>query len=576
MRNSLSISNQPFPMTPSKIEAAINQFWLSEMAPDAKREFLSLIRLSQECRTDVVKFSEKMLGVGLNDFQRAFIERSTTPRREWMEKYGVESSDIGGLEFGRNIAVPSNQSGKTVALAIKHIHRCYYKIGLDLDEKLIDKAGYMTLNLSPHSRQAKQAFGYVKTILAGNFIIVEEDKKSQNKLCPLLKEFIVGENSTLGEIRFRNGSIFYTVPTGHDQGSSLQGAQFGYISYDEVAESDHLENELPARIMSRLIRYGTGIDLAGTPVAESRSQMYYRRIVGKGLKCQDGWWAITGTLDQNKYIPKEQRERAKAELMATDRNKYRQVVLGEFISSGTTFFDPAEIDHMYSMNGPESCIRGRKYAVVSDWGMADSGDPSVHYVFDYTEWVSKGKIRRVNHETVTGGSPHIQLAVLRSLYDAYTYQVEGQENVTKPLYVMDAGAMGGVLIKKLLADLSPKGFDVPKDEALMILRKAMSEGRRSRTVELDGSTVEENLNYGSIESYFIPEEAEQLGVYHIDDLKIKQDYVMTLMMGIATLYKKFPRAQIGTLSKGIDRLASYEQRGPGRQHKLRVEVTKLY
>jgi hypothetical protein len=549
---------------------------MSGLTPDTKREFIRLLKLNADCRNDVVKFSEEMLGIKLNSFQKRYLERSCTPRSEWPLKYGVEGSDIGGFMYGKNVVACSNQAGKTTAIAIKHLWFLYYKHGVDVNGELFDKVAYMSLNLSPHSRQVKQAYTYVKTILSENFIIIEEEKKRTNKLCPLLKDFLVSENATLGELRFRNGSVFYTVPTGHDQGSSLAGAQFGFISYDECSESDHLEQELPARIMSRLVRYGVGIDLLGTPAAGSKSHLFYMRIVKKGAECLEGWWSVRSTIDENTFIPRAQRERAKAEIMATDKNKYRQVFLGEFISSGATFFDAMEIDHMYTLHGPSPCREGRKYLMVSDWGMADSGDPSVHYILDYTDWITKGKIQRVAHETMTGGSPHLQLAVARSLYDSYTYDDPDTHNKVRPLYVMDAAAMGGVLIKKMLADISPKAHDIPKDEALMFLRRAMSENRKPREVEVDGSIIEENPTYGALELYYISEESEQLGVYHVDDDKLKQDYVMTLMMGVAYIYKKFPRAVVGVQSKGIDRLASYEQRGPGRLHKQRTEVTKLY
>ncbi|MBT9151001.1 MAG: hypothetical protein DDT40_01182 [candidate division WS2 bacterium] len=149
----------------------------------------------------------------------------------------------------------------TVLTAIKHLWFNYYKIGLDLEYALIDTAHYQTLNISPHSRQARQCYNYVKEILDERFIIHEEDKKRVNKLHPLMKDFLIGENSTLGELRFRNKSVFYTVSTGQDQAASLAGAQFGFASYDEAGQSLHLENELGAKIMSRLIKYGVGLDL---------------------------------------------------------------------------------------------------------------------------------------------------------------------------------------------------------------------------------------------------------------------------------------------------------------------------
>ena len=169
---------------------------------------MELIDLVQRARQDIVVFSEEMLGAPLNDFQREYLTRTTTPRVQWPEKFGVEEiEDIGGMLFGRNIACPSNQVGKTVMTAIKHIWLNYFKIGIDVDDMLINTAHYSTLNISPQSRQTKACYSYVKEILEERFIIDEEGKKRTNKLSPLLKDFLVGDNINLGEIRFSNKSV---------------------------------------------------------------------------------------------------------------------------------------------------------------------------------------------------------------------------------------------------------------------------------------------------------------------------------------------------------------------------------
>lgn len=524
-------------------QLAQHNFIASSVSDETKYSFLQLAELLAACRDDVPLFFEKMLGIPTNEFQYKFLSRSSTPRTMWMEKWGEQVEQIGGLLFGKNIAFPSNQIGKTVMIAGKHIHRNFYKIGLDVDETLIDKAHYSTLNISPHSRQVKQCYQYVKDILNEQFLINHPDgHQSTNKLNPLLKDFLAGENATLGELRFRNKSVFYTVPTGADQAASLAGAQFGYISYDECAQSLHLESELGAKIMSRLIRYGTGLDLISTPEVDSPSHQYYLHVVKLGLRGEDGWWALGGNLDQNVFIRAEQREMAKAELLKTDKNKYRQVVKGEFISGGKRFFDAMCIENMWKLKGKETCITGRKYLVVSDWGMSDTGDDSVHGVLDYTNFSSSGKIRLVNHEEMKGGSPHMQFAVVRSLYEAYTYVNEGQDFPVKPIFLMDAKALGGVTIKKLLANMNPKGFEIEKDEALLILNKVMSEGRDYYESDIDASIIEKNPNYGNLEAYYIEKLADQLGIYQIKDEKLTQDYVMMLMMGVAWIVKKVPRA----------------------------------
>jgi len=536
-------------------QTTIKEFLVSTLPESAKSEIIELLELNQRGKNDIIVFSEEILGVPLNGFQKKFLTHTTTPRSQWMEKFGNTIDDIGGYLFGRNIACPSNQVGKTVMIAVKHLWFNYYKIGLDLEENLIDKAHYQSLNVSPHSRQVKQCYNYVKEILSEQFIIDEDGKKRVNSLHALMKDFLVGENSTLGELRFRNKSVFYTVPTGQDQAASLAGAQFGYISYDECAQSIHLENELGAKIMSRLIKYGVALDLISTPEVDSQSHQYYLHIVKLGFEGKEGWWALNATLDDNIFIPKAQRERAKADLLSTNKQKYRQVVFGEFISGGKRFFEPAEIERLWQLTGKIACKNNNQYLLVADWGMSDTGDESVFYIIDYTNWFISGKISIVNHEAIRGGSPYMQFALLRTLYDAYTWYEEDGVTVHLPIFLMDANALGGVVIKKLLSELKPKGFNIEKEEALMLLKKEMSLNRDYYESEVDGAVIERNPNFGSISSYYIEELSNQLGTYHLDDKKIVQDYVMVLMMGVSFISKKFPKE---FKKVQMNRLAGYQ------------------
>lgn len=914
----------------------LKDFFSSTIPDEAKRELVDLLELNQRGREDICVFVEEILGVSLNNFQRNFLVHSTTSRALWLTKFGVEIEDIGGYLFGRNIACPSNQVGKTIMIAIKHLWFNYYKIGLDLEDTLIDKAHYQTLNISPHSRQVKQCYNYIKEILEERFIIDEEGKKRVNKLHALMKDFLTGENSTLGELRFRNKSVFYTVPTGQDQAASLAGAQFGYISYDECysedtevltekgwklikdvrvgervpslnletgkvedanvravinkkykgkmvqfggaghrfdllvtpghrmvaatrasskakdrykaftfheaknllgkehlltqaferktdepmqkmvsiegyskklrvgrpfsceaievdakayfefvglfltegsvnknmvvisqtpkgnaydripkvldalgfgwkkakggflicnsqlarhleraipkysyakriprwmlaahptllallfdgivagdgwmkgnnrcgyvgtasvgladdymelflslgfvpsmkkiasnkkggwvngqhiishrdfyiinfrkdyktprcgigrnerfadskevnydgrvyclnldrnntlmvrrngrvawsgncAQSLHLENELGAKIMSRLIKYGVALDLISTPEVDSPSHQYYLHIVKLGFAGKEGWWALNGILDDNKFIPKLQRDRAKADLLSTNKQKYRQVVFGDFISGGKRFFDPKEVEQMWRLSGKIACQPKHLYLLVSDWGMSDTGDESVFKIFDYTNWGISGKIQIVNHEAIKGGSPYMQFALLRTLYDGYTWYDDDGVTAHKPTFVMDAKALGGVVIKKLLAPLQPRAFNIEKDEALMLLKKEMSSGRDYYESEVDGAVIEKNPGFGSISSYFIEELSEQLGTYHIEDKKLRQDFVMTLMMGVSYIARKFPKQMVKKVE--LNHLAGYNTQVSQPSRTVRGNIVRVH
>jgi hypothetical protein len=542
--------SQPF-------DTLAKEFLISTLDAETKGRILEMIECERRWRDDILLFSEEALGVPLNDYQKRWLSRTTTPRSKWMEKFGETIEDIGGYLFGSNISAIGNQSGKTVGIAIKHIYFNKYKIGMDLDADLITSAHYSTLNISPHSRQTKACYQHVKDILSGQFIIDENGKKRLNALHPLMREFIVGDNVNLGEIRFSNKSIMYSVPTGQDQASSLAGAQFGYISYDECSQSLHLKEELGAKILSRLIKYGCCLDLIATPEVDSPSHQYYLHIVRLGMKKVQGWWALTGMgMDDNKFIPKEQRERAKATLLATDKKRYLQVVKGEFITSGKRFFDSSETENLWKLPGKKNVQIGGKYLLVADWGMSDTGDKSVFIVFDYTSFHINGKISIVNHEEILGGSPQMQFSLLRTLYEQYTWYDEDGVTAHFPTFVMDAEALGGVVIKKLLVNLRPRGFDIDKDVALIETKGAMSKGRDFIESEVDGAILEKNPDYGMIQSYYIDELNEQLGMYHIEDKKLETDYVMAFVMGVSYIVKKMPRTDQKKIS--FNPLAGYQ------------------
>lgn len=538
------------------LNASLKDLAVSVMDTDAKLRFLDFLELEARGREDITVFANEILGVPLNPYQVKWLTRTTTPRSKWLEKFGEVIEDIGGFLFGSNISAIGNQSGKTVGIAIKHIYMNKYKIGLNLESDLIDKAHYGTLNISPHSRQTKACYQHVKDILNGQFMIDEDGKKRLNDLHPLMQNFLVGDNANLGEIRFANKSVMYSVPTGADQASSLAGAQFGYISYDECSQSLHLKSELGAKILSRLIKYGVCLDLIATPEVDSPSHQQYLHLVRLGQQGKQGWWALTGMgMDDNIFIPKEQRERAKASLLATDKKKYRQVVKGEFITSGKRYFDANEIENLWKLSGKKDCVKGHKYLLVADWGMSDTGDLSVFMVFDYTNFHMDGKMDLVNHESVQGGTPQMQFSLLRTLYEQYTWCEDDGVTEVKPTFVMDAEALGGVLIKKLLVLLKPKGYDIDKDIGLMETKMKMSTNRDYIESEIDGAIIEKNPDFGSVRSYYIDELNEQLGIYHVDDAKLETDFAMAFMMGVSYIAKKFTRVAGKAVS--LNPLAGY-------------------
>ena len=214
---------------------------------------------------DPIFFAEYFLGVHLNPFQKRGLLSLCKRKPGFLDRF-----------IKQILWVTANQVGKTVALAISHIWFNFYKKGFSGDPDLIEQARYETLNISPVSRQATEAFRYVEEILHSQFSWEENGKRYINQC--RIGWFWAGKNENLGRIDFANNSSFWCLSTGADQAAGLAGKQFGYISYDECVQSHHLEDEMGARIFSRTAKYSGWIVLVATPDEMGKSQQYWYHL----------------------------------------------------------------------------------------------------------------------------------------------------------------------------------------------------------------------------------------------------------------------------------------------------------
>lgn len=536
--------------------------------PDEKRDTaFDLARIIAEGRTDPVIFGEKLLGLKFHAKQKIWLWLTTKTRIDYAVelaraiKYQLPGTEAELLNhnFLKNILSPSNRFGKTFITAVKHVWYCFYKIGVTGDPKDVAVSRYQTLNLSPHSMQVDALYRYIVDFFSGTFLY-EWPEGSGTKVrnnC-LIKEFLLEKLETKRQIMFANSSMVKGAPTGDDQASSIAGTNFSYVSYDEAPQSIHLRSELPAKIQSRLIDSGGPLDVIGTPEVDKPSHQYYSRIVKEGLKLKNDWFTLLGSLDENSFINEEKKEKSLQSIKSTDPEKYRQVRFGEFISSGNKLFPQNVIEKLWQ-GTPMSAQYGKKYLMISDWGFSDTGDPTVIYIFDYTELVMDKSdfIREVGphriprafvvfHERIKGGSPYEALARVRLL----------QEEYNDCIFLHDASSMGGVMIKKMLRELGVRHLidfvtdPSSKEEMLFLTARALSFGRKTSRDD-EGRVVEKIEDFGKIRSFLIPELEEQIGTYRIDDKKIEQDEVMAFCMGVWYIEKKLVKQRVPVYNLNI-------------------------
>ena len=326
-------------------------------------------------RKDPILFGQEMLGLQFHDSQKIWLWITTKTQIRKAVELAIKEEiqlpliedyktalDIDAIvkifenhDFLKNVLCPSNRFGKTFVTAVKHCWYNFYKIGMHGDPKQIRTARYSTLNISPHSLQVDAAYRYIIDIFQDKFVYWWDGKRVRNNC--RIKSFLKSYKQQKREILFTNNAYVKGVPTGEDQASSLAGTQFFYISYDEAPQSLHLRDELPAKIQSRLIDSGGPMDIIGTPEVDKPSHAFYFRIVKKGLKIEDGFFTLLGTLMNNVFIRDEEKNKVLQSIRETDEEKYRQVAFGDFISTGAKLFPTPVIEQMFvgdlQPQGPE-------------------------------------------------------------------------------------------------------------------------------------------------------------------------------------------------------------------------------
>lgn len=548
-----------------KVEVEIEKMTQEELEADLTQEQRDFLAAMRRGKTDPVAFAEELLDIKLHDGQKLWLWMTTKTQIERAYELGLTLSDpengrklwanraeFDALlernhDFLKNILVPSNRWGKTFVTSVKHLWYNYYKIGVRAatpQQRKEVRCG--TLNLSPHSNQCQAGYEHILDILFSRLVytVLEDGVQVSRKNNCKIGNFYVSDNGQKRTILFKNGTFYKAIPTGEDQASSLAGNPYLYISYDECAQSLHLKAELPAKIMSRLIDFGGPLDLVSTPEVDKPSHQYFFHIAKLGLEGKDGWFTLIGKLSDNIFLGSKEVANLTDAIKSTDPVKYRQVVYGEFVTTGKKMFDTILIERIWDRNDASLPELEHNYLLVADWGFADTGDPTVFYVLDYTQLFDEKipkhlrKIRIAYRDSIKGGSPYAVLAEARIL----------QRTWNGAKFLHDSSSMGGVIIRKMLTETGMQDindFSATGDKAdMLFVFIVVLSANREVEMSLERKIVDKNPDFGRLRGYHIPPLEEQMGIYQynpakgITDKKIEQDEVMCLGMGLWFIERK--------------------------------------
>jgi hypothetical protein len=387
-------------------------------APNAVslREFRAFGDAIERGRHDSVFFAEHFLGMPTHVGQKKFLREANAKT---------------------NVIVPANRWGKTASIAMRHLHRIFYKlIGLGPaavsvgagNPRAFEKASYTTVSLAPSSELTRPVFETVLAIMRSNFVINEiiggkKVSRTNNCLIGWMLDDAHVRNTAPLYIPFTNNTDILFRGTGEDQGKSIEGRSYGYVSYDEAGQSHHLSFERERRILPRLGELDGPLDIVSTPEVSSPSILEHHDLFVKGggdnNVVEDGFYSQEGSITDNhfflasnpNYVADMERDLGK------DNPLLQQILHGKFVFAGDTFYSGIDIQAACDdeLNGGEAYKDGHHYVVSVD--TAAGKDEMVYTVLD----VTKRPFREVRQLSCKGSSksPEVHMADFDALVRSY-------------------------------------------------------------------------------------------------------------------------------------------------------------
>jgi len=420
-----------------------------------------------------------------------------------------------------NVLVPANRYGKTTSLAVKHIHKSFYKVGVPRGNmKAWQGAAYMTCALAPHSQQAEVILQTIEAILTSTFSFTDDEGNPITNNCKIGWFLLSAQRTYPMQITYAFNSKTLIRSTGEDKGKSIAAKAFGYIGYDEAGQSLHLEEELESILLPRLADYNGTIDLVGTPDASSPSFVYYQEMFwrggGDGNPKQPEYYSQEGSAKDNIYLPKAYFD----EMVALYGNSPRlqQVLYGKFISVGNKVFDHVSI--IKASRDMEDYIpyqAGHRYIIAIDTAIGE--DELVITVLDWTELPLE--VAKIIAGKGNAKSPQFHL---QDIMDTFYHYNQG-ETCSMILETFNGESMR--YYYDLPADIKAKTRCFGSGRPIGVVKRAGNVDRKedillaARKVLDNGEVVFSNKHRKLI---------QQLANYTQDDQRIKTDWTISFCL----------------------------------------------
>lgn len=439
-----------------------------------------------------------------------------------------------------NVLVPANRWAKSTTLAVKHIWKHFYKIGIPQgNQEAWAKADFRTANIAPHASLVEPVFNYIDQIMTSRYMIRLPNGKTVTNKCQI--EWFYLKDKTLSSPPMRQFFAFNSYvehrTIGATAADSLEGKPWGYISYDEGGRSDHLEDEVNGTLLARLFDWNGELDIPSTPDMTSASILFHYKLYQDGLLGLNNTYTQEGSLRDNVFFPPEQIEK---QYKLYENNPLKdQVLNGKFVFAGDNIFPAQDILEAQDPDLDDGVRyeEGHTYVIGTD--TAIGSDEMVHTVLDVTS--KPYTLVRMLACKGNSKSPQLHLNDFLDLVESYCnrdknnikYMLETWNGESVRWYKdlpywlqIRTKCYGAWQPDKRSTDnknpMKPRSSDVKKADLLLSLKKLLS----AKEIKMPKNN---------------PRLIQQLSIYREDDRKIPTDRVISLALAswIATEGESF-------------------------------------
>ena len=259
--------------------------------------------------------------------------------------------------------MPGNRWGKSTVIAMKHIWKCWAKVGGSSNGR------YESISVAHSADQAQLVFDESKMLLQAN---------------PLMAPFVKAyRSSPFPHIIFTNGSVMH-CRSAHDGGKYIDGHAYRYLSIDEAGWIENLKDLMTNVIVMRLAGGGE-IDLIGTPKGYNDLYFYYQR----GERGVPNYYAQRGSIYDNPFLPAEDIKIRDQLLASADPRRRAQVLEGEFVDYSGLAFTRDQLENAYRSILPDHQDWQEGHRYITAWDLGRTTDYTVGVTLDITErpWV---------------------------------------------------------------------------------------------------------------------------------------------------------------------------------------------